>query len=177
MLPCIEKSLFTWYPLKTWSSTEHLTLNSWQCLKGNTKPQRHPSYYAVKTLLCYSSDHHLLPLPVAPPVSFSNIFPVGISFQNQFVPATLIQDDSQQGEGGDPAPLLSAVGPQLEHCVQLGSAQYRRDMELLKHIQRAATKMIPEMEHLPMRTGWELGLCSLKKGREGSGRPEWPFST
>jgi len=28
------------------------------------------------------------------------------------------------------------------------SPQYRRDMELLGHVQRRATKMIPGMEHL-----------------------------
>ena len=51
-------------------------------------------------------------------------------------------------------PLYSAlVRPHLEYCIQMWSPQCRINMDLLKHIQRAATKMIPEMEHLPMRTG------------------------
>ena len=35
-----------------------------------------------------------------------------------------------------------------EHCVQMRSPQCRRVMDLLKHIQRRATKMIEGMEHL-----------------------------
>jgi len=44
-------------------------------------------------------------------------------------------------------PLCSAR-PHLEHCVQMWSPQYRRDMDLLEGIQRRATKMMQEMEHL-----------------------------
>ncbi|XP_021239432.1 mitochondrial import inner membrane translocase subunit Tim10 B isoform X2 [Numida meleagris] len=49
---------------------------------------------------------------------------------------------------GDPAPLLCAVRPHLEHCAQVWSPQYRRDRELLGSVQRRATKMIPGMEQL-----------------------------
>ena len=49
------------------------------------------------------------------------------------------------------------------------SPQYRRDVDLLEHIQRRATKMIQGMEHLSYedRLG-ELGLLSLEEG-ESSG--------
>ena len=46
--------------------------------------------------------------------------------------------------------LCSAlVMPHLEYCIQMWSPQYRRDVDLLEHIQRRATKMIPRTEHLP----------------------------
>ena len=41
----------------------------------------------------------------------------------------------------------------LEYCIEMWSPQYRRDMDLLEHIQRKATEMIQEMEHFPVRTG------------------------
>jgi len=46
------------------------------------------------------------------------------------------------------------------------SPEYRRDVELLEHVQRRATKIISGMEHLPSKDRLrELGLCSLEKKR------------
>ena len=67
-------------------------------------------------------------------------------------------------------PLWSTlVRPHLVYCVQMGSPQYRRDMQLLEHIQ-TATKMIQGMEHLPYKERLkELWLFSLAPGRPESG--------
>jgi len=43
------------------------------------------------------------------------------------------------------------------------SPQYRRDMNLLEHVQKRATKMIQGMEHLPYKDMLrELGLQTKK---------------
>ncbi|GAB0207581.1 cAMP-dependent protein kinase inhibitor alpha [Grus japonensis] len=60
-------------------------------------------------------------------------------------------------------PLYSA----LEYCVQLWGPQHKPDMDLLKQIQRKATKMIRGLEHLSFEDRLrELG-CSAQR-REGS---------
>ena len=47
-------------------------------------------------------------------------------------------------------PLYSVlVKPHLEFHIQMWSPQYRRDIDLLEHVQRRATKMIQGMECLP----------------------------
>ena len=46
------------------------------------------------------------------------------------------------------------------------SPQYRRDVELLEHVQRRITKVVQEMEHLSRKDRMrELGLFSLQKRR------------
>jgi len=62
-------------------------------------------------------------------------------------------------------PLCSVlVRPHLEYCIQMGSPQYRRDVELLECVQRRPTEMIQGMKYLSYEDRLrELGLISLEK--------------
>lgn len=58
------------------------------------------------------------------------------------------------------------IRPNLEHCIQLWSPFLRKDIDLMERVQRRATKIVPQLKHLPYHDRLsQLNLTTLETRR------------
>ena len=74
-------------------------------------------------------------------------------------------------------PLYSALmRHHLKHCIQPWGPQHKKDMELLKWIQRRAMRMISGLEHLSnVERLRDMGISLRRECSKGNSL--WPFNT